>query len=138
MTTSIFDIKELIPDDHLSEALGDSKKLWDQLEIHILENLADIKKEWKFYSKKAGWALVFKKKNRTLLYLTPSKDYFKVWFVFGEKASSYAKETGLPQYIIDAIFSAIPYVEGRLFSVDVKDDEHLSHVLYLLKIKDET
>lgn len=41
-------------DDHLSEALGDSKKLWNQLETHILENLGDIKKEWKFYSKKAG------------------------------------------------------------------------------------
>ncbi len=64
-------------DQHLPEVLGDLKKLWGNLDKHISENYEDIKKEWKFYSKKAGWCLVFKKKMRTLLHLTPGKDYFK-------------------------------------------------------------
>ncbi len=138
MATSIFDKKELMPDDgQLSEVLGDSKSLWDTLDTYILEHHKGIKKEWKFYSNKAGWCLVFKKKSRTLLYLTPSKDYFKVWFVFGEKATYYAKESGLPKYIIDTILLATPYTEGRLFSIDINEDKQLNDVLLLLKIKDE-
>lgn len=138
MATSIFDVKEQIPDDdNIAEVLGNTKKLWDTLKTHIFENYKGVKDEWKFYSKKSGWTLVFKKKSRTLLYFIPCKEYFKVFFVFGENAINAAKNSRLPEQIMKRIFEAATYVEGTSFDVDVKNEQDLESVYTLLKIKDE-
>lgn len=137
MATSIFDIKEQMPDDNsIAEALGSAIKLWDTLENYINVNYSGINKEWKFYSKKSGWTLVFKKKSRTLFYLIPCKEYFKVFFIFGEKAVNTAKNAPLPEHIINHILEAKVYVEGTSFDVDVKNECDLESVYILLKIKD--
>lgn len=136
MATSVLDIKTDIPDDNkVAEALGNAKCLWDEMESYILESFGNIKKEWKFYSKKAGWSLIFKNKNKTLLYFIPCKDYFKIWFVLSEKAITAAKQASLPKQVIDTICSATSYVEGTSFGVDVKDNEDLNAVILLLEIK---
>jgi len=138
MATSIFDVKEQIPDDNnIAEVLGSAKKLWDTLKTHIFENYKGVKDEWKFYSKKSGWTLVFKKKSRTLLYFIPCKEYFKVFFVFGENAINASKISLLPEQILKRIFEATTYVEGTSFDVDVKNEQDLESVYTLLKIKDE-
>lgn len=138
LATSIFDVKAQIPNaDNLTEALGSAKGLWDTLKTHINENYKGTKNDWKYYSKKSGWTLVFKKKSKTLLYFIPCKDYFKVFFVFGEKAINAAKNAHLPEQIIKHILEATTYVEGTSFDVEVKNEQDLESVYILLKIKDE-
>jgi len=124
-------------DSSLAEALGNAKKLWDTLEASIRAKHADAKSEWKFYSKKSGWILVFKKKSRTLLYAVPCEGYFKVFFVFGKKAVDAAKNAPLPEQIVKHILEATPYVEGTSFDVEVKREQDLESVYLLLKIKQE-
>ena len=137
LATSIFDEKAQMPDDNnITEELSNTRKLWDTLESYIFENYECVKSEWKFYSKKSGWTLVFKKKSRALLYLIPCKGYFKAFFVFGEKALNAAKNTPLPERIVKSILEAATYVEGTSFDVDIKNKQDLESVYVLLKIKD--
>ncbi len=58
-----------------------------------------------------------------------------MWFVFGDRAAQAAKQAALPKHVIEAIESAAPYVEGRLFSVDVKETKDFDTVRTLLEIK---
>lgn len=136
MATSIFDIKTEMPDDgNIAEVLGSGKKLWDTLETHICENYEGIKTEWKFYSKKAGWSYVIKSEKRTLLYLIPQDGYFKITFVFGEKAVDEAKRANLPDGILRSIEESTPYTEGHSFMIDVKSNENIEVAKILLVIK---
>lgn len=138
MATSIFDNKAQIPDDSdLIKALGTTKDLWSYLESYIFENHKDIKKEWKFYSKKSGWTFVFKSKDKTLLYLIPCKDYFKVIFVFGEKAINRVCSSDLPQGVIEKIQSSTVYAEGTSFDIEIKSFQDIQYTMQLLQIKTE-
>ncbi len=139
MATSIFDIKTEVPNDNnVAEALGNAKHLWDKIESYIFENYNYVKKEWKYYSKKAGWSLVFKNKDSTLLYFIPCKESFRIWFVLGEKAVNTALKASLPKYVIETITTAKPYTEGRGFFVDVKEDKDLPTVMTLIEIKTQS
>ena len=136
MSTSVFSDKAVMPSESmLRAALAGAKALWDDLDAMITQSHKDVKKEWKCYSKKAGWSLLFKEQKRTLLYFVPQEGYFKVWFVFGDRAAQAAKQAALPKHVIEAIESAASHVEGRLFSVDVKETKDLHTVRMLLEIK---
>jgi len=139
MATSFFDNRAIIPDDSIVDAvLVDTKSLWDKLKAHVLENYQGINQIWKYYSKKSGWSLVFKIKDRTLFYFIPCDGYFKISLVFGEKAVKAAAQSSIPECIKDTIFAAIPYIEGKSFFVDVKNEKDLESLFVLLKIKNES
>ncbi len=136
MAASLFHEKAIMPSDSMVAAvLNDKKEIWDLLESHITNNYKDIRKEWKFYSKKSGWSLLFKDKRRTLLYIIPFDGYFKAWFVLSEKAAAIAKNSALPEEVLETICAAASYVEGILFDVDVKSQQDLLTVFTLLQIK---
>ncbi len=138
MAASLFHEKAIMPNDSMVAAvLNDKKEVWDLLESHIISNYKYIKKEWKFYSKKSGWSLLFKDKRRTLLYIIPFDGYFKAWFVLSEKAVATAKNSALPKEVLKTIRAAASYVEGTLFDVDVKSERDLLPVFALLQIKAE-
>lgn len=139
MATSFFCDKAIIPDDNMVDiVLAHKKAFWDELKTYVLENYQDVNQSWKYYSKKAGWSLVFKTKNRALFYFIPCDGYFKILLVFGEKAVKAAEQSSIPEYIKEAISAAIPYVEGKSFFVDVKDEKVLNAIFTLLKIKEES
>lgn len=139
MATSIFDDKGIIPnDDMVSMVLADKNALWDRLKNHVLESYHNTNQSWKYYSKKAGWSLVFKKKDRTFFYFIPCNEYFKISFVFGDNAAKTAEQSFLPEHIKVAISTAREYVEGKSFFVDVKEESDLKSVMTLMKIKDES
>lgn len=74
-------------------------------------------------------------KDKTLLYLIPCKDYFKVLFVLGEKAVNAAKAAALPQQIVEKLLSSTPYAEGTSFDIDIKSQQDIHSAAVLLKIK---
>lgn len=136
MSLSIFGEKTIVPNEKmLSEVLGSRKVLWDNIKKQLIAIDKNILGEWKFYSKAAGWTLVIKRGKQTLLYLIPLNGYFKINFVFGEKAVALAKSSDLPKEIIALILDAKPYMEGRSFMIDVHTDIDSEIINKLLKIK---
>lgn len=135
MATSIFDDKLRTPDDPmLQAALAQSYALWRGLYAYTDETYT-ASAEWKFYSKKAGWSYVVKSGKRTLYYLIPRDGYFKINYVFGEKAVNAARDAGMAAEIIRAIEDATPYAEGRPFMIDVRTDEDIAAAKRLIEIK---
>jgi len=138
MAEIVFGDKAKKPDDSsLVEVLGESGLIWEDIKRHLREEYGDILEEWKFYSQKSGWTLVIKRKKRTILYLQPYKDFFDVFFVYGEKAVSAAEKSALPESILNRVRKARPYVEGRLFNVEVSAGDEIDHIKLLIQIKIE-
>ena len=100
----------------LAAALGDSHGLWKKViaELHVVAPTP----EWHSYSLKAGWSLKLKKADRVIVYLVPCKDRFQVAFVLGDKAIKAAKESGLPERIIEQLARAKKYAEGTALRFD--------------------
>ena len=139
MAASIFDDKATIPNDAMVDTvIANTNGLWNTLKSHVLISYPGINQEWKFYSKKAGWSLVFKQNKRTLFYFVPCGGYFMIAFVLSEKAEKIAEQSSIPEHIKKIIASAASYVEGKSFFVDVKDEKDLEPVFTLLKIKEDS
>ena len=138
MSLSIFGEKAEAPtEDALAAALGESKTLWDDIKKQVESVCGKYNDEWKFYSKKAGWSFVVRSGKRTILYLIPQDKYFKVNFVFGEKAVAAVQNIGLPESIIALITEATPYAEGRSFMFDIGSLNDVDSARKLISIKAE-
>lgn len=138
MPLSIFADKQRKPEyKDVIEVLGGTAIFWDTIKNNISSQYPGSIEEWKYYSKSSGWTLLLKYKKRTILYLFPCDGYITVLFVFGERAVQKAYENDLPQYIIERIESAVPYMEGRSFQIDVKNESDIEHVKKLIDIKTE-
>jgi len=139
MATSFFDNKAVIPnDDMVDSVLADKKPLWDKLKLHVAENYQGINHEWKMYSKKAGWNLVFKKEKRTLFYFVPCDKYFMTAFVFGQKAVDTAMQSSISDGMKATISDADVCASGHTFISEVNSEQDLDDIITLLKIKDES
>jgi len=118
----------------LATALGPAKALWDSL-LSQLAELFDPTLEWNSYSPKAGWSMKVKKGSRTILYLAPCPNAFRIAFVLGDKAVKTALESKLPQRILKLIKEAKRYPEGYAIRMDVKKDSDLPAIQKLAAIK---
>jgi len=137
MATSIFDDKAITPtEDMVNAAIADTKLLWGKLKSHAEENYPGLSSEWKMYSKKAGWSLVFKKAKRTLFYFVPCETHFIIAFVLGEKAVEMALKSLISGKARAEIFDADICAMGHSFFVYVRTEQDLEDVFILLKIKE--
>jgi hypothetical protein len=131
MAESIFSEKVTIPNDDLLEnALKISNALWDKM-IEI----SGGRGEWKFYTKAAGWTYSIKKNQRTLFYMIPKDGWFKLTFVFGERAIEAAKLTNLPKQTLNALLTAKRYVEGRSITIKIESNADIPTAQKLLQLK---
>ena len=136
MATSILDDKDIIPNDGMVDTvLADKAQIWDKTKSHILENYQDIEYNWKYANKKSGWVLIFTQKKRTLFYFIPRSEYFRLAFIFGDKAMKEIEHTSLPKHIIDMISDATTCAAGHSCFIDVKEENDLEPILTLLRIK---
>ncbi len=117
----------------LAKALGASVKLWNAI-VAALKDEAPSH-EWSSYSPKAGWALKLKKKDRTILYLSPCNGSFRASFVLGDKAVEAAKSSDLPKPVIKLIAEAKKYAEGTGIRIDVNNLDDVQTVKKLAAIK---
>ena len=136
MSLSIFADKAAMPDEAaFTSALGESKALWDNIKNHVATVCGNLSEQWKYYSKKAGWSLVVKSGERTILYLIPAETAIKVNFVFGDKAAIAAETAGLPEAVTALISEAARYAEGRSFMFDVTSEADVGAAKKLIEIK---
>jgi len=136
MEPSVFTDKSNQPNkDLLSQVLGEKGKFWDAIKQHIKEKHGDTTEEWKFYSAKYGWTLKTLRKKRNLFFFTPLNGYFRLGFVFGDKAVAAVEKSDLPGDIINELNNARKYVEGRGIAIVVKNKEDVENVKKLIDIK---
>lgn len=136
MPHSIFMQKEIIPDDAaLQQALGTTHALWEEIRNATGETGKVEKEAWHFSGAKHGWSYRMSDKKRVIIYLLPRDGYFKVAFVFGEKAVEAIQETSIDPLIVEVLLSAKKYAEGRGIRIDVKDKGVVEDVLKLVEMK---
>ena len=137
MALSIFADKANMPNDEMVQgALKDNAPVWNSF-YNFLKEKSGGSGTWKMYSKGAGWTFQIKnKKARTLLYLIPQDGYFKVGFVFGEKAAEEVLDSSLPEDIKAELRAATKYVEGRSVMFDVRTGRDIENMKTMLDIKE--
>ena len=136
MAASVFDDKNKKPNDKmLKKALGKTYKLWEGIKEHLSEEYGELTEDWKFYNVKSGWLLKTLKKKRNLFFFIPVKDFFKITFVFGDKAVAKVEESDLPTNIKTTLKNAKKYMEGRVLTVKVSKKNDLRNIYKLIEIK---
>jgi len=69
------------------------------------------------------------------VFFIPLKDFFKLSFIFGDKAVLAVEESDLPQNIKTTLKNAKKYMEGRGLSIEVKSSKEVEIVKKLVEIK---
>lgn len=136
MDHSIFMEKELVPtDEMLEKTIKNTFNLWQQIRNSVVSQYPEARKEWNFPGKKYGWSFRIKDKKRAIIYLLPRENYFKVAFVFGEKAIDKIMQSNINQEIKTELSNAKKYAEGRGIRIDVSSESVLYDINLLISIK---
>ena len=140
MALSAFDDKSQPPRPaRLRNVLGPSAGLWDRLIAFVAKRQAPLTESWGFPGVKYGWSLRLKKKDRTLVYLTPCEGHFLAGIVLGDKALGLARAGGLvPAPVLALVETAPKYAEGRGVRVEVRNAADLETAEHLVSIKMST
>jgi len=133
---SIFMDKSSMPTiKDLETALGSTYKLWKNSIDFTKQVYPEVVEEWNYSGDKFGWSFRLKDKKRVLVYLLPRDKFFKVAFVFGQKATDAIFESPISENIKSEIRSAKVYAEGRGIRVDVKNKSVIHDIEKLIEIK---
>jgi Protein of unknown function (DUF3788) len=133
---SIFLDKSVKPNDAmLSHALGRSYKYWEEIKTSLCSQYGPLTEEWKFYGANSGWTLKLLRKKRNLFFLAPCEKYFRIAFIFGEKAVHEVEASTLPPTMIQELKNAKRYVEGRGLRLEVRRKADVKNIVTLTAIK---
>lgn len=135
MDISIFTDKAVEPTaSDLQEQLGSHFNLWNKIVEFVNEKYPKPKEEWNFPGKKYGWSFRIKDRRRAIIYLLPREGYFKVAFVFGQKAIDQIVGADISNQIKEDLSNAKKYAEGTGISI-LATEESLSDIKTLVEIK---
>ena len=109
--------------------------MWVRILNFVLEKYPKAIEEWNYSDKKFGWSFRIKDKKRVIIYLLPRDQYFKVAFVFGQKATDNIRTSNICSQIRNELEQAAPYAEGRGIRIEVRNDLVLSDIQKLVDIK---
>ena len=136
MSISYFTEKSITPDEYmLTEALGDMKKLWDEVRQYVSGHYPPVTEEWFYSGAKWGWGFRLKRKKRVILYFTPQDGWFYNGFVLGDRALGFAREKGLSPEVMEVIANALKYGEGTGFRLEVKSPAIIPDIKKLIDVK---
>ncbi len=119
----------------LVDKLGTTFSIWSELKSYLNDTLKNPVEEWNYPGKKYGWSFRMKSKKRNIIYFLPRDGYFKVAFVFGQKATDKVMESKVNNKIKADLGEAKVYAEGRGIRIDVNNDQILIDIKTLIRIK---
>lgn len=119
----------------LTDKLGAAYPLWKRICEMVFEKYPNGLAEWNYPGKKYGWSFRIKDKKRAIIYLLPRKNYFKVAFIFGDKAVNAIQESTIANELKIELFNAKKYAEGRGISIPVIDDSLFPDIEKLVELK---
>lgn len=133
---SIFKDKTVKPTDKdLADKLDSKYELWKRIYDLVFSKYPKGLAEWNFPGKKYGWSFRIKDKKRAIIYLLPRDKYFKVAFVFGDKAVNEIMDSRISDEIKSELGKATKYAEGRGIRIDVQNDLVIPDIEQLINIK---
>ena len=136
MDKSIFTNKSITPNDNdLIGPLGNTCKLWHLIEDYVHLKYPKAFDEWNFSGEKYGWSFRIKDKKRTIIYFLPRDQFFKVAFVYGQKATDMIVKSNVSEWIKKELESARVYAEGRGIRLEIRDETILDDIKALVDIK---
>lgn len=131
---SIFTDKNKPPVDRdLKESLSDTYELWQLFKDYVFSKSPKAVEEWS--CSKYGWNFRIKDKKRAILYFLPRDQFFKVAFVFGQKATDMIMNSSISDSIKTELNAAKVYAEGRGIRIDIINKMNSSDILELIDIK---
>ena len=133
--TPFDDPKSQPTDEQLGEALGEAAEHWTALKAGLAAAYPPYSETWKCYGEKLGWTFQTVQKKRTIWWMTPLRGKFRISTAFGEKAVSAARESDLPDGVLEMIESAKKYAEGRAVRMVIEDERGVALALKLAAIK---
>ncbi len=119
----------------LDITLGASQELWRELIVELRGAGVVDGKEWGTYSKKVGWSLRLKRKDRIIVYLSPAIGCFMASFILGDKALASLKQTELSSEAKKLIQEGKRYAEGTAIRVEVRSQADVELVKKLAAAK---
>ena len=138
MSEKVFMAKEEMPtEEKISEKLVSVYFQLESIRQHLLETLEETREEWKFFGKKGGWILKILLKKRNLFFIGIYEGYFRITFVFGEKAFKVIMDSDLSAELKSYMEGARKYAEGRGLSITVDGPAYLEDIKKLIRIKIE-
>ncbi|WP_461638620.1 DUF3788 domain-containing protein [Labilibaculum euxinus] len=136
MDISIFTDKTAEPaSKDLQEQLASLYPLWEQIAESVRKKYPNPKEEWNYPGKNYGWSFRLKDKKRAIIYLLPRQGYFKVAFVFGQKATDQIMACDIDASIKEDLAGAKKYAEGRGLSIEVHNAKPINDIEKLIDIK---
>lgn len=134
--TSIFTDKAVEPTlNELKKALGNTFPIWQSLADYTKEVYPQAIEEWNYSGPKYGWSFRIKDKKRAILYLLPRNKFFKIAFVFGQKATGTIMNSDIAEDIKAELQKAKVYAEGRGIRIEVTNREITKELKKLIDIK---
>ena len=109
--------------------------LWKEIENYLVEIYPKAQSKWHYSSAKLGWSYRISDSKRVLIYLLPRNQYFKVAFVFGQKATDLILESSVSEAIKSELKAAKVYAEGRGIRIDISNQLLLEDIKKLISIK---
>ena len=136
MDKNIFTDKKSMPNDNiLVAALGATYPLWILIREYAHLKYPKAIDEWNFPGEKYGWSFRVKDRKRAILYFLPREKFFKVSFVFGQKATDKIMESSISDGIKKDLEAARVYAEGRGIWIEVKSESVINDIKALIDIK---
>jgi hypothetical protein len=131
---SIFSDKNKPPiDKDLKKSLGDTYQLWQGIKDYVFSKYPKGVEEWS--CSKYGWSFRIKDKKRAILYFLPRNQFFKLAFVFGQKATDQIMKSQIADAVKTELASARVYAEGRGIRIDILDKNSIDDIQELIDIK---
>jgi hypothetical protein len=119
----------------LQQALGKTFAEWRALSDFVKKSSPGAIEEWKFTGEKFGWSFRVRDKKRVLVYFLPRDKFFKVAFVFGQKATDRILASNISNTIKEELRTTRVYAEGRGIRLEIKDQAQIEEIRELIKIK---
>ena len=119
----------------LAEKLGDSRQWWNEICAYVIDKYPKALPEWNFPGAKYGWSFRMRDKRRAIVYLLPREGFFKVAFVFGDKAVESILDSTVSTSIKERLQAARKYAEGRGIQLSIEEPNFLENIRLLVDMK---
>ncbi len=119
----------------LEIALSNTFGIWQAIIDFTKKQYPETNEEWNFSGEKFGWSFRLKDKKRIIIYLLPRDRFFKVAFVFGEKATDKILGDSISENIKSELNAAKKYAEGRGIRIEITDSSLMKDIEKLIEIK---
>ncbi len=133
---SIFTDKKITPTEaQLKTALGETYDHWQTLANYTLSLYPGAATQWHYSGEKFVWSFRISDTKRIIIYLLPRDQFFKVAFVFGQKATDAVLKSDIADSIKNELIAAKPYAEGRGIRIAITNESQINDIKQLITMK---